>query len=175
MSTHGRCGITRLVFGSVTAMVLHSTQRPLLLVRATKAAQQGPQSPATSKVLVPFDGSSFSFSILPVVEDLALALGASLVMFHALAPVHIQPPSGRDPFRASDLQEGIETQARHLAKVAQEVEEHGLKARSVVSVGSAVDEIVNVAKREEVGLIAMATHGRSGSTNRRAAAISLSH
>lgn len=36
MSTHGRGGISRWVFGSVADKVLHSTPHPLLLIRATK-------------------------------------------------------------------------------------------------------------------------------------------
>lgn len=37
MSTHGRSGIGRWVFGSVTDKVLHSGDKPVLAVRATKA------------------------------------------------------------------------------------------------------------------------------------------
>lgn len=36
MSTHGRSGVVRWVLGSVAEKVLHSTHRPLLLVRADK-------------------------------------------------------------------------------------------------------------------------------------------
>lgn len=38
MSTHGRSGIGRWVYGSVAERVLHSGNRPLLLVRAQKAS-----------------------------------------------------------------------------------------------------------------------------------------
>ena len=38
MSTHGRSGIGRWVFGSVAERVLHSANKPLLLVRAQKAS-----------------------------------------------------------------------------------------------------------------------------------------
>jgi nucleotide-binding universal stress UspA family protein len=37
MSTHGRSGIGRWVFGSVTDKVLHAGDKPVLAVRATKA------------------------------------------------------------------------------------------------------------------------------------------
>jgi nucleotide-binding universal stress UspA family protein len=36
MSTHGRSGIGRWVFGSVTDKVLHAGDTPLLTIRATK-------------------------------------------------------------------------------------------------------------------------------------------
>lgn len=43
MTTHGRTGLGRLVFGSVAGEVLHAATRPILLVRATEqtAARSG--------------------------------------------------------------------------------------------------------------------------------------
>ena len=37
MSTHGRSGVSRWVFGSVTDKILHAGDRPVLTVRATRA------------------------------------------------------------------------------------------------------------------------------------------
>ena len=39
MSTHGRSGITRWAFGSVTGRVLHSVSAPILTIRAPKEAE----------------------------------------------------------------------------------------------------------------------------------------
>ena len=38
MSTHGRHGISRWAFGSVTDKVLHGSHKPILVVRASKKA-----------------------------------------------------------------------------------------------------------------------------------------
>ena len=40
MSTHGRHGISRWAFGSVTDKVLHGSHKPMLVVRASKKAAQ---------------------------------------------------------------------------------------------------------------------------------------
>jgi len=40
MSTHGRHGISRWAFGSVTDKVLHGSHKPMLVVRAPKEAAQ---------------------------------------------------------------------------------------------------------------------------------------
>ena len=40
MSTHGRHGISRWAFGSVTDKVLHGSHKPILVVRAPKKAAQ---------------------------------------------------------------------------------------------------------------------------------------
>jgi len=39
MSSHGRSGLSRLAFGSVTDKVLHSSNRPVLVVRAPKGLE----------------------------------------------------------------------------------------------------------------------------------------
>ena len=50
-----------------------------------------------------------------------------------------------------------------LAEVAREIEGRGkVKVRSVVTMGFPVDEVVRVAGEVNAGLIALATHGRSG-------------
>ena len=40
MSSHGRSGLSRLAFGSVTDKVLHSSNRPVLVVKAPKGADK---------------------------------------------------------------------------------------------------------------------------------------
>ncbi len=39
MSTHGRSGLSRLTFGSITAKVLRATSVPVLVVRAPKETE----------------------------------------------------------------------------------------------------------------------------------------
>ncbi|MGZ3629174.1 MAG: universal stress protein, partial [Ktedonobacteraceae bacterium] len=41
MSTHGRGGLERLMMGSVTERVLHSTKLPMLIVRPQRTASYG--------------------------------------------------------------------------------------------------------------------------------------
>lgn len=163
MSTHGRSGITRWVLGSVADKVLHSTHRPLLLVRAKEAAQQEGQAIAINKILVPLDGSELSLAVLPFVEDLAKALGSSLALFHAVAPVGIYTGVEMAPTRAGDLLNQFVAQAHDfLTQVAKEIEQRGLQTDRSVSIGFAADEIVRAAADVQADLIALSTHGRSG-------------
>lgn len=77
MSTHGRGGIARWALGSVTDRVLHSVPNPLLIVRAA-AAEPAPAEIGT--VLAPLDGSDLAELSLEPAIDLALALGARIVL-----------------------------------------------------------------------------------------------
>lgn len=162
MSTHGRSGVLRWVLGSVADRVLHTSVRPLLLVRARPASQR-PAAVKIDRILVPLDGSELSLRVLPYVEELAKALGASLVLFNAVIPLDIYPGTEMAPAQVSTVLDDIMAQARSfLSTVEKEVQGRGVKARSVATIGFAVDETVRVAEEVGAGLIAMATHGRSG-------------
>ncbi len=59
MSTHGRSGWKRLVIGSITQRVLHSTKLPLLVVRPLQGAAKEENIPAFTTEKVPGDGSGW--------------------------------------------------------------------------------------------------------------------
>lgn len=162
MSTHGRSGLMRWVLGSVAAKVVHGTSRPLLLVRAGEPEERA--LARVDRVVVPLDGSELCLSVLPFVEEIAAALGADLVLYNAVPPLDIYPGTELTPARAGGIIDDLMGQGRSfLAQVAGEIEARGkVKARSVVTIGFPVDEIVRVAQEVNAGLIAMATHGRSG-------------
>jgi nucleotide-binding universal stress UspA family protein len=161
MSTHGRSGLMRWVLGSVADKVLHGTDRPLLLVRA--GDDVAPPGEITN-ILVPLDGSALAASVLPYVEELAGSIGAELVLYNAVLPLDVYPGAELTPARMGDLLDDLVTQGRaYVGAVAGEVEGRGkTKAKTVVTIGFPVDEIVRVAGETDSGLIAMASHGRSG-------------
>ena len=162
MSTHGQSGVLRWVFGSVADKVLHGSPRPLLLVRSRPAGER-PSEVRIERILVPLDGSELSLSVLPYVEDVAKALGASLVLFNAVIPLDIYPGTDLTPARVASVIDDLNAQARSfLMEVEKGCEGRGTKTRSVATIGFPVDEIVRVATEVGAGLIALATHGRSG-------------
>jgi nucleotide-binding universal stress UspA family protein len=162
MSTHGRSGLARWVLGSVADKVVHRTAKPLLLVRARDAKDHPPAT--IERVLVPLDGSPLSMSVLPYVEEIAATLGAGLVLYNGVPPLDVYPGAETTAARIGTVIDDLLEQGRvFLGQVAKEVKERGrVEARSVVTIGFAVDEIVRVAEEVNAGLIAMATHGRSG-------------
>ena len=162
MSTHGRSGVLRWVMGSIADKVLHATTRPLLLVRACPPEKRQTEV-NIDRIMVPLDGSELSLNVLPYVEDLAKALGASLILFNAVIPLDIHPGTEMTPVRVGSIIDDLMAQARSfLTAVEKEVQERGVKARSIVTIGFPVDEVVSVAAEVVARLIAVATHGRSG-------------
>jgi nucleotide-binding universal stress UspA family protein len=162
MSTHGRSGLARWVLGSVADKVVHRTVKPLLLVRAHDAEKP----PVTiERVLVPLDGSPLSLSVLGYVEDVAAALGAGIVLYNGVPPLDVYPGVETTAARVGNVIDDLLEQGKvFLGQVAAEVKARGKvgEVRSVVTIGFPVDEIVRVAEEVGAGLIAMATHGRSG-------------
>jgi len=161
MTTHGRSGLARWVLGSVAAKLLHATHTPILVVRPPHDAEQ--TVPSLTKILVPLDGSALSASVLPFGGDLAKSLGASIVLFHAVAePVLTYPETGAISFDARVLEEMEKGARSFLTSTAKDLAADGLQTNVVANFGNASDGIVWTAERENAQLVVMSTHGRSG-------------
>lgn len=162
MSTHGRSGLMRWVLGSVAQKVAHGADRPLLLVRAHDGREEPPSR--IDRIVVPLDGSPLSLGIVPYVEDLAAALDAELVLYNAVLPLDVYPGTELTPARIGTVIDDLLAQGQaFLAGVAKEiVGRTRVKVRCVITIGFPVDEILRVAADVDAGLVAMATHGRSG-------------
>ena len=108
-------------------------------------------------ILVPLDGSKLAEAILPEVEELARVLKARLNLIR-VSRAHVFP--GADPTdsqvkvvrRAEAYLEGL--RGKLSTKLA-DIEIHA-------SYGSPADKILEVSRRQDIDMIAMSTHGRSG-------------
>ena len=114
-------------------------------------------------ILMPLDGSELSRSVLPVVEELAQKLGASLVLFHAVSPIVGTFPGTEMLVTDGRLLEEQKRAAQEfLGRTASEVAARGIEATSLVTIGSVVDAIVEAAREQGADMIAMSTHGHAG-------------
>lgn len=125
---------------------------------------------AYRKILLPLDGSALSAAALPHARKMARLFNADLLMVRAVADLHERNlhyvPSGMTSqvgeytqgLLARWIEEVKEEQARTLA----ELRAAQVRASSVVEVGDPAAIILDLAERETVDLIVMATHGRSG-------------
>ncbi len=115
------------------------------------------------RILVPLDGSELSRAVLPTIEELALKLGASLVLFHAISPIIATYP-GVEMIAVDNsyLEDQQRAAGQFLSKVAAEQSARGLQVTRVIATGSVVDEIVRAAGNSGADMIAMSTHGHSG-------------
>jgi nucleotide-binding universal stress UspA family protein len=91
ISTRGRSGVSRWLFGSTASRILQVCSTPVLVLHPKTGEDKGAPGPVIKKILVPLDGSDLAASIVPQVEELAKTLGASLVFFNAVAPIATYP------------------------------------------------------------------------------------
>jgi len=159
MTTHGRSGVDRWIYGSVADAVLRQADLPVLVIPAT-CADAWPTERA-ARVLVALDGSPLAEEILVPVGSLAAALGAELHLLRAVEP----PVATAEPALYAHLFDP-ETE---LAKAKQYLREMSggswIAGRPVtvhVEVGPPIGVLVDYARDHQMDLIAMATHGRGG-------------
>jgi len=112
-------------------------------------------------ILVPLDGSGRAESILPHAEQLAQNTGAKLLLLRVVGPQAVGLAQGVD-VPVEEPVSRSEQAHEYLRGKQGELKEKGLEAGHRVVEGPVVEAIIKTAQREDVDLIAMASHGRSG-------------
>lgn len=162
MATHGRSGIGRWIYGSVADAVMRHAGVPVLLVPVTAATRSWPTGRAP-RVLVPLDFSALSEAALPRAEDLARALGAELVLL-SVTPLVFTADLYGGVTLAYDVDADQAERRRYLEAAAARLRAAGHTVRVRDTVGFPAGATVDVAREEDVDLIAMSTHGSGGAT-----------
>jgi universal stress protein A len=118
-------------------------------------------------ILVPHDFSSSANHAVAIARDEAKAHGAKLILLHVIdLPTAIKPDTvivpddTGAPINVKDY--AIRKAEEHLADLADRIAKDGVSASTFIRVGKPEDEIVRFATENNVDLIAMGTHGRTG-------------
>lgn len=106
-------------------------------------------------ILVPLENSRTDEAILAHVRPLARLAGAALVLVH-VADGHAA--RNQDALNLQDSPEIAKDRA-YLAQRERELTTEGFGVRTILEKGEPAARIVEVARRENADLIAMATHG----------------
>jgi nucleotide-binding universal stress UspA family protein len=151
--------------GNVAAKVLRAAHTPLFLVRTPANITYWDQRRLIRRILVPLDGSTTGSSAVPFIEVLAGICEAELVLFHVLQPTAMVSASHQpavehpvliaDESRKSDVVDYLEGICMRLNRM-------GLKTSTAVEVGLPAQRIIDYAKDNEIDLVAMSSHGRTG-------------
>ena len=157
MVAHGQSGSRRWDQGSVADKVLRGVGLPVLLIRGTDDC---PPKKLLSGVLLPLDGSAVAEGILPRALALSRHLGTRLVLLAVLPPV--LPAVDEPSPSAQSLKAFVAQAGEYLARVQIWLEEQGASVSREIRRGAPADEILDRAQCEDIGLIALSTHGRSG-------------
>ncbi len=166
MSTHGRGGLSRWLMGSVAEKVVRASSTPVLLLRSFRPTPLGDLQPASHgelpfrKILVPTDGSPAAAAVLDPAGTFAQLFGSEVVVLHAELPVVVQ---GLEEAGFPSLQGPTPSEKdRFTEQLAERFRERRIPVKRRTIVGDPAEVVLDVSHSEDVDLIAMATHGRSG-------------
>ncbi|MDA1128140.1 MAG: universal stress protein [Chloroflexi bacterium] len=165
MSTHGRYGLPRAWFGSVTDQVLRKTEIPMLII-GPDVDWDATTGPKLERVIVALDGSGFAEKVLPHAVTVAKALGLTIVL------ARVTPAEGLYYYQDGERDSVEEVIPRDLDASAEQYLseiERGLRRQQVHSVEKRVlhDQepaaaLAGYAADGGSSLIALTTHARSG-------------
>ena len=189
MSTHGRTGIGRLIVGSVTDRVLHSSSHPMLIVRPEidedqlerESWRQGeafsihlerPDIPTQDfecpaeidTLIVPLDGSETSEKSLATAIDLAGRIDAKVLLLRVASSTMQMSMASEWPAGYPDILTAVEDASKgYLMLKVEELRQQGLENIDyTVLVGDAAANIVEAADQHANSMIIMTSRGRAG-------------
>lgn len=154
LSFNGRTGL-RGTRGRVAEGLLRCASAPLLVANPFEFERT--EALRIRHVLFPFDGSETSAALLPLAAAVASRYGAKLMVLHV-----VELPGQRAPTTSLSLDPLEESALLEVYRVRFGLT--GVRLRVVL--GSAADAILEVAKHEQIDLLAIATHSAPrGSTS----------
>jgi nucleotide-binding universal stress UspA family protein len=162
MSTHGRTGLSRAWLGSVADSLVRHAPWPMLLVRPSHEIDADTDRVVQfERMLVPLDGSDRSECILGPAVDLAKAMDTHIKLLYV-----VPSPSGFGT-RFRQLQEALSMvmlpASEYLENVANRIRARGVTVDvEVLEDQHPAHGILDVAERDDVDLVALATHGYRG-------------
>ncbi len=163
MSTHGRSGLGRWVYGSNAGKLLLSASVPLFLLRPRDGGEAALERKPIDTILAPLDGSALAESALSYAEALAGPMGVKLSLVQVVTTPTMAYPSMEGYAFDPQMVESIESAAAgYLNEKQAELERKGFDVDCTVKIGYPADHIVDLAAENDGTLIVMCTHGRSG-------------
>jgi nucleotide-binding universal stress UspA family protein len=167
MTAHGRGPMSRFWLGSVADELVRHAPVPILMVRPRDDTQGPEAQPTLRRMLIPLDGSEFAKQVREPAIALGSLMDAEYVLIRA---VESRSPSAGPPVAAERKaaeqprleKQKAEAQA-YLDGAVERLRAEGFRVRARVVVAESVAAAVLEAARDEnIDVIAVATHARSG-------------
>ena len=119
-----------------------------------------------NRILVPLDGSQLGERALPMATTLAQKFGSTLILLEVLDIPTPSTPARRIEVSIDWVMEArkqtLEAARTYLDERKKEIHDQGIRVRSVLRDISPAQDILDVAKEEDVDLIVMSSHGHGG-------------
>jgi nucleotide-binding universal stress UspA family protein len=121
------------------------------------------------KILVPLDGSELAECSLRHARAIALGCRVSdVILFRVMEPLPLPNLSAEFEAGGVSIREVVEQAQQeakdYLLEAREFLKRQGVTSQVVTVEGTAADEILNYAEKNNIDLIVMSTHGRSGTS-----------
>jgi nucleotide-binding universal stress UspA family protein len=153
ISSHSRSGLERWRLGSVADKVVRAAPCDTLVI----GAHARRDTPQFRSILLPVDGSDLAERAIPVARRLATALGADLHVVRAISPP-VNPDMAYVNTTPDLLEMVTEAAETYVADVAGRA---GAKTSEAI-LGSPAMVLLDYVEKNNIDLVVMTTHGRSG-------------
>jgi len=162
MGSHGRSLVEEMLLGSTTENVLRHATVPILIEKF-KTTTEGEKvilsrnhSNPFEKILFPTDFSDCSTSVVPYLKKLREAGTTDVVV------THVQDMTTLAPHLLEKLPEFEDIDTGRLSDIKNELVDAGIpNVKTVLKDGVPFTEIEALANEEDVGMIAIGSHGKS--------------
>ena len=159
MSSQGRSGLGRRLYGSVAGKVLRGVSCDTAIIR--DRVDIGPFS--CKRILVPLDGSPSAEQALEPAIEIARSLSAELVLLRAVTiPLDRGETVSSPNFHELMAAEKEAQASSYLQKVREHVSNDRLQIKTITASGRPSATIIGQTKKLDVDLIVMTSRGQSG-------------
>jgi nucleotide-binding universal stress UspA family protein len=117
------------------------------------------------RILVPLDGSHRAEAILPYIEEMAHQFSSSVILFQVMASIRaslLNPDPYIDDYIKAQEEEQERQVMQYLNSRCGQLRSKKINARAIAVRGPVVRTIIETAAYQNVDVIAMARHGRTG-------------
>lgn len=119
------------------------------------------------KILVPTDFSDESYNALRQALELARQFSSDVLLIHVVEPIHPYPVTGLSSYPIDLPPDPIFEMRGEAGKLLEQLKleaktKTSIPVETVLRVGRAYDQIIQVARDSEVDLIVISTHGYTG-------------
>ncbi len=166
LSSHGQSGLSGWNVSSVVQKIILRAHTSIMIVRAYQPASIDVTGLRYHRLLVPMDGSQRAECILPVVETLARAHQAQILLAHVVRRPEMPrrtPPTDEDVELADRIVERNRAEAIQYLDQLRSRLSGDIQARVLVSdhVGATLHDLVD---QEKIDLVLLTAHGYSALT-----------
>jgi nucleotide-binding universal stress UspA family protein len=164
LCSHGKSGMSELLFGSIAQKVAATGSIPVLLVRPSRSIKPF----MIQRILVPLDNESNHDLALPVAESLSRAYNAGLDLLCVIPTLatdsgsHAAAGTLLPATAVAYLDIAEEMAGEHFQVHLNEFERIGIPATAEIVRGDPATMIARFAEKKGSDVILLGTHGRSG-------------